>query len=133
MAGVPDCRLHDGSTIVIIGGGPAGSACAIRLLRGADERGLRLRVLLFEGKDFNVHANQCVGVLSPPSEDVLARDLEVHLPPALIKRQIFGYRLHGTRTNLLLTGHGATASTPGRGHATYAVERAHFDRLMLDH
>ncbi|HEX8181065.1 MAG TPA: GNAT family N-acetyltransferase [Pyrinomonadaceae bacterium] len=128
-----DCRLHDGSTVVIIGGGPAGSACAIRLLRGADERGLRLRVLIFEGKDFNVHANQCVGVLSPPIEEVLARELEVHLPPALIKRQIFGYRLHGTRENLLLTGHGATAATPGQGHATYAVERAHFDRFMLDH
>ena len=128
-----DCRLHDGSTIVIIGGGPAGSACAIRLLRGADERGLRLRVLVFEGKDFNVHANQCVGVLSPPIEEVLARELDVHLPHTLIKRQIFGYRLHGTRENLLLTGHGATAATPGHGQATYAVERAHFDRFLLDH
>ena len=133
MAAVQDCRLHDGSTIVIIGGGPAGSACAIRLLRGADARGLRLRVLIFEGKDFNVHANQCVGVLSPPIEAVLAEELDVHLPATLIKRQIFGYRLHGTRENLLLTGHGATAAAPGRGHATYAVERAHFDRFLLDH
>ncbi len=128
-----DCRLHDGSTIVIIGGGPAGSACAIRLLRGADARGLRLRVLIFEGKDFNVHANQCVGVLSPPAEEVLAAELDVHLPQSLIKRRIFGYRLHGTRENLLLTGHGATAATPGRNQATYAVERAHFDRFLLDH
>src|SRR5437762_2874649 len=133
MAAVPDCRLHDGSTVVIIGGGPAGSACAIRLLRGGDARGLRLRVLIFEGKDFNVHANQCVGVLSPPIEAGLAEELDVHLPATLIKRQIFGYRLHGTRENLLLTGHGATAATPGRGHATYAVERAHFDRFLLDH
>ncbi len=128
-----DQVLHDGSTVVIIGGGPGGAACAIRLLRGADARGLRLRVLIFEGKDFNVHANQCVGVLSPPIEDVLARELDVHLPPTLIKRQIFGYRLHGTRENLLLTGHGATAATPGQGQATYAVERAHFDRFLLDH
>ena len=128
-----DCRLHDGSTVVIIGGGPGGAACAIRLLRGADARGLRLRVLVFEGKNFNVHANQCVGVLSPPIEEVLADELDVRLPSALIKRQIFGYRLHGTRENLLLTGHGATAAMPGRGHATYAVERAHFDRFLLDH
>ncbi|MGB7924526.1 MAG: GNAT family N-acetyltransferase [Pyrinomonadaceae bacterium] len=128
-----DCRLHDGSTVVIIGGGPGGSACAIKLLQGADARGIeRLRVLIFEGKDFNVHANQCVGVLSPPIEELLARELDVHLPPALIKRQIFGYRLHGTRENVLLTGHGAHAGEPGHGRATYAVERAHFDRFLLD-
>ncbi|HYJ47360.1 MAG TPA: hypothetical protein VEV81_12175, partial [Pyrinomonadaceae bacterium] len=126
-----DCRLHDGSTVVIIGGGPGGAACAIKLLQGADERGLRLRVLIFEGKDFHVHANQCVGVLSPPVEDVLTEELDIQLPPALIKRQIFGYRLHGARENLLLTGHGATASEVGKGHATYAVERAEFDQFML--
>ena len=61
-----DARLRDGSTVVIVGGGPAGSSCAIKLLQGAAERGLSLRVLIFEGKDFTVHANQCVGVLSPP-------------------------------------------------------------------
>jgi flavin-dependent dehydrogenase/ribosomal protein S18 acetylase RimI-like enzyme len=128
-----NCRLHDGSTVVIIGGGPAGAACAIKLLQGADARGLRrLRVLIFEGKDFNVHANQCVGVLSPPIEEVLATALDVHLPRSLIKRQIFGYRLHGASVSLLLTGHGAHAGEPGHGRATYAVERAHFDRFLLD-
>jgi flavin-dependent dehydrogenase/ribosomal protein S18 acetylase RimI-like enzyme len=127
-----DCRLHDGSTVAIIGGGPAGAACAIKLLRGASAGGLRLRVLIFEGKDFGVHANQCVGVISPPVEDVLARDLGIRLPPALIKRQIFGYRLHGLRENLLLTGHGAHAGEPGHGQATYAVERAQFDQFLLD-
>jgi flavin-dependent dehydrogenase/ribosomal protein S18 acetylase RimI-like enzyme len=127
-----DCRLHDGSTVVIIGGGPGGSACAIKLLQGASKRGLGLRVLIFEGKDFQVHANQCVGVLSPPVEEVLAEELDIQLPPALIKRQIFGYRLHGAHENLLLTGHGATASDVRKGHATYAVERAAFDQFMLD-
>jgi len=126
-----DCRLHDNSTVVIIGGGPGGAACAIKLLQGADARGIRLRVLIFEGKDFNVHANQCVGVLSPPVEDVLTRELDIQLPPALIKRQIFGYRLHGAHENLLLTGQGATASDTGHGRATYAVERAEFDQFML--
>ena len=127
-----DCRLHDGSVVVIIGGGPGGTACAIKLLQGADERGLRLRVLIFEGKDFQVNANQCVGVLSPPVEEVLAEELDIHLPHSLIKRQIFGYRLHGAHENLLLTGHGATASDIRKGRATYAVERAEFDQFMLD-
>lgn len=124
-------RLRDGSTVAVIGGGPAGAACAIKLLQGARERGLRLRVLIYEGKDFAVHANQCVGVLSPPVEEVLARDLDVRLPRSLIKRQIFGYRLHGRRENIFLTGHGATAATPGEMRATYAVERAEFDRFLL--
>jgi flavin-dependent dehydrogenase/ribosomal protein S18 acetylase RimI-like enzyme len=89
-------------------------------------------VRIFEGKNFNLHANQCVGVLSPPVEEVLAKDLDVHLPASLIKRQIFGYRLHGAHENVLLTGHGATASDAGKGRATYAVERAEFDQFMLD-
>ncbi|HEX8492964.1 MAG TPA: GNAT family N-acetyltransferase [Pyrinomonadaceae bacterium] len=127
-----DCRLENNSTVVIIGGGPGGAACAIKLLQSADARGIRLRVLIFEGKDFHVHANQCVGVLSPPIEEVLAEELELQLPPALIKRQIFGYRLHGPRENLLLTGQGAHAGEPGHGRATYAVERAEFDQFMLD-
>jgi flavin-dependent dehydrogenase/ribosomal protein S18 acetylase RimI-like enzyme len=127
-----DCRLHDNSTVVIIGGGPGGAACAIKLLQGADARGLRLRVLVFEGKDFGVHANQCVGVLSPPVEDVLSEELDIQLPPAIIKRRIFGYRLHGAHENLLLTGQGATASDIRSGRATYAVERAKFDQFMLD-
>ncbi|HEY6189306.1 MAG TPA: GNAT family N-acetyltransferase [Pyrinomonadaceae bacterium] len=127
-----DCRLQNGSTVVIIGGGPGGAACAIKLLQEADARGLRLRVLIFEGKDFNVHANQCVGVLSPPIEEVLAGELDIHLPRDLIKRQIFGYRLHGMRENLLLTGHGAHGGQLEQGRATYAVERAHFDRFLLD-
>jgi flavin-dependent dehydrogenase/ribosomal protein S18 acetylase RimI-like enzyme len=127
-----DCRLESNSTVVIIGGGPGGTACAIKLLQGADARGIRLRVLIFEGKDFHVHANQCVGVLSPPIEEVLARELDVHLPRSLIKREIFGYRLHGPRENVLLTGHGAHAGETGHGRATYAVERAAFDQFMLD-
>ncbi|MBD0327482.1 MAG: hypothetical protein ICV68_13680, partial [Pyrinomonadaceae bacterium] len=127
-----DCRLDNNSTVVIIGGGPGGAACAIKLLQGADARGLRLRVLIFEGKDFHVHANQCVGVLSPPIEEVLAEELDLHLPRSLIKQQIFGYRLHGPHENLLLTGHGAHAGDPGHGRATYAVERAAFDQFMLD-
>lgn len=127
-----DCRLENNSTVVIIGGGPGGAACAIKLLQGADARGIRLRVLIFEGKDFHVHANQCVGVLSPPIEEVLARELDIQLPRSLVKRQIFGYRLHGPHENVLLTGHGAHAGEPGQGSATYAVERAEFDQFMLD-
>jgi flavin-dependent dehydrogenase/ribosomal protein S18 acetylase RimI-like enzyme len=131
-AATSNALLRDGSTVVIIGGGPAGAACAIKLLQGAREQHRALRVCIFEGKDFKVHANQCVGVLSPPIEEVLANVLDVQLPRSLVKRQIFGYRLHGARENILLTGHGATAGDARHFRATYAVERAEFDGFMLD-
>ena len=41
-------RLEEGATVAIIGGGPAGSFAAIHLLRLARERGLGLRVVVFE-------------------------------------------------------------------------------------
>lgn len=113
-----------GKTVAVIGGGPGGSAAAIRLARLSKERDLSLRILLFEGKDFERHYNQCVGVLSPPIEELLQCRLEVDLPYEIFKRQIFGYRLHAGKKEILLVG-------PHRGGATYAVRRVAFDRFLL--
>ncbi|NIS74160.1 MAG: hypothetical protein GTO08_02545, partial [Deltaproteobacteria bacterium] len=49
-------------TVSVIGGGPSGSSAAIRLLRKCREKGLDHQVFLFEGKDFEIHYNQCAGV-----------------------------------------------------------------------
>ena len=113
-----------GKTVAVIGGGPGGSAAAIRLARLSKKRNLSLRVLLFEGKDFERHYNQCVGVLSPPIEELLQCHLEIELPYEIFKRQIFGYRLHAGGKEILLVG-------PHRGGATYAVRRVAFDRFLL--
>lgn len=113
-----------GKTVAVIGGGPGGSAAAIRLARLSKAGGLSLRILLFEGKDFERHYNQCVGVLSPPIEELLQCRLEVDLPYEIFKRQIFGYRLHAGNREILLVG-------PHRGGATYAVRRVNFDRFLL--
>ncbi|HZW37561.1 MAG TPA: hypothetical protein VFF01_11505, partial [Candidatus Deferrimicrobiaceae bacterium] len=120
-AGRADIR---GKTIGIIGGGPGGSATAIRLMRLSRDRNLGLRVVLFEGKDFERHYNQCVGVLSPPSEEILRGGLGVELPYEIFKRQIYGYRLHAGGKEILLVG-------PHRSGATYAVRRVMFDRFLL--
>lgn len=113
-----------GKTVAIVGGGPGGSATAIRLMKLSRERSLSLRVVLFEGKDFERHYNQCVGVLSPPIEEILRRGLGVELPFEIFKRQIYGYRLHAGGKEILLVG-------PPRGGATYAVRRVMFDRFLL--
>lgn len=118
-------ELRSGSTVAIIGGGPAGAACAIRLRREAREAGKAIRVVLFEGKDFSVHYNQCVGILSPPVIALLAEELGLTLPAELIKQKIKGYHLHCCGEEILLTDE----ETAG---PTYAVRRSHFDHYLLE-
>lgn len=113
-----------GKTVAIVGGGPGGCGTAIRLAQLSRERDLGLRVVLFEGKDFEHHYNQCAGVLSPPIEELLQDRLGVELPYDIYKRQIFGYRLHAGKKEILLVG-------DHKGGATYAVRRVVFDRFFL--
>jgi flavin-dependent dehydrogenase len=115
-------KIVDGSTIAVIGGGPAGSAAAIKLIKEAAKKGMKIRVVIFEGKDFDRHYNQCVGVLSHPIREIFEQSLEMPFPEQLIKREISGYVLHpANNTPLELTGE--------RG--TYATRRILFDRFML--
>jgi flavin-dependent dehydrogenase len=111
-------------SLAVIGGGPSGSSAAIRFIQGAEKSSLPVRVILIEGKDFDVHYNQCAGVLSPPIEDILLNDLKVTLPYSIFKRQIRGYRLHAGGREVLLVGE-------HRFGPTYAVRRVNFDRFML--
>jgi flavin-dependent dehydrogenase len=114
-----------GKTVAIIGGGPSGCATAIRLARLSRDRGLGVRVVLYEGKDFEIHYNQCAGVLSPTIDELLQCRLDVELPYDIFKRQIFGYRLYAGKKDILLVGeHNAGA--------TYAVRRVVFDRFFLN-
>ncbi len=117
-----DLRVVDGSTIAIIGGGPAGCASAIRLIKEAGKKGIRINVIIFEGKDFERHYNQCVGVLSYPIRQLFEEGLEMPFPEHLIKREISGYVLHRPGNSTLeLSGESGT----------YATRRILFDRFML--
>ncbi|GAB4334401.1 MAG: hypothetical protein Kow0099_06430 [Candidatus Abyssubacteria bacterium] len=117
-------RLKAGHTIAVIGGGPAGASCAIRLLNRARAENMSIRVVIYEGKDFDRHYNQCVGVLSPPLESILREDLGIELPADMIKRRIENYRLNSDNASVLL--HDPDGTEP-----TYTVRRVMFDRLML--
>ncbi len=116
-------KIVNGSRIAIIGGGPAGTSCAIRLLNEAKKRNLKVRVIIFEPKDFNIHYNQCVGVLSPPIEEIFEEMLGIKFPAELIKREIKGYRIY--------TDKGEPFEIR-RGEGTYATRRILFDRFMLE-
>lgn len=116
--------LQDGQQVAIIGGGPGGVGCALRLMARARSQGRRLHVALFEGKDFDHHYNQCVGVLSPPVEEVLQAELGLSLPRDLIKRRIYGYRLYTGRNKIFLVEDDLAGPT-------YTVRRVKFDQFLL--
>ncbi len=115
--------LRDGARIVVVGGGPGGSACALSLLRGARASGRRVEVSILEPKRFGVDHNQCAGVLSPPIQAVLHDELDVDLPEGLLQRQIRGYALHGATETL---------DFPlGGGEVTFALRRMELDAFLL--
>jgi flavin-dependent dehydrogenase len=111
--------------VVIIGGGPGGTACALALQRKAAEKGQHIDITLIEGKQFQEekHYNQCVGVLSPPLPDLLENDLGISFPMQLCLVEIQGYVLHSTGEQITLQG---------AGEDSYAVRRVQFDQYMLE-
>jgi len=90
-------RLTNGSRVVIVGGGPAGSFTALHLIRFAREAGLALEVRILEPRDFSRPGpggcNKCAGILSSS----LARDLQtlgLNLPNEIIQAELDTYILH---------------------------------------
>jgi len=116
--------LEDGQTVIVIGGGPAGTSCAITLRRLAKKRNIDLNVALYEGKDFgkSEQFNPCVGVLSPPIREILEKDLGVPFPQDLILEEIPGYYLHSDDEDIKLEGD---------GEVSHAVRRILFDNYLI--
>lgn len=117
--------LCEGDTVIIIGGGPAGAACAIALARTRQACGRGPRVVLIEAKQFGQQQNQCAGVLSPPGPDAIARDLGVALPPGMLQRRIIGYVLHGETCSAYLDGQRL-------GESPHTLRRVELDTFLLD-
>jgi len=109
--------------VVIIGCGPAGSSCALRLKKSAEARGTPLSIIVYEGKqlDRKSYFNQCLGVLSPPLEEIMEKELGVPFPWPIIQRKIEGYVVHADRTAITLEG--------GRA-PSYACRRVEFDNYL---
>ncbi len=116
--------LEDGQTVVVIGGGPGGTSCAITLSRLAKERNIDLNIVLYEGKDFGKEEqfNPCVGVLSPPIEELLEKKLGVQFPYDLILEKIPAYYLHSDDECVKLEG---------SGEVSFSVHRMLFDNYLI--
>ncbi|MGQ9617857.1 MAG: NAD(P)/FAD-dependent oxidoreductase [Candidatus Aminicenantia bacterium] len=117
--------LKDGSTVVIIGGGPAGCGCALRLHNLSTKKGIVLNIIIYEGKTFEGERqfNQCAGVLSPPIKDILEKELNIEFPFHLVQRIINGYVLHSDSNSIILDG---------EGELSYAIRRIKFDEYLLN-
>ncbi len=109
--------------VVIIGCGPAGASCALRLKRSAGAAGSPLSIVIYEGKrlDRKSYYNQCLGVLSPPLEEIMEKELAVPFPWPIIQRKIEGYVVHAGRTAIALQGEHAPS---------YACRRVEFDNYL---
>ncbi len=120
----PTAPLDDGHTVVIIGGGPAGSSCAIKLKKLSAGKGISPRIILYEGKLFEKKSyyNQCLGVLSPPLIKIMERELATPFPWPIIQRAINGYFIHSEHNSLELSG---------EHDPSYACRRVEFDNYLF--
>ncbi|NIM05233.1 MAG: hypothetical protein GTN65_06370 [Armatimonadetes bacterium] len=110
--------------VIIIGGGPAGAACAIALARERKRAGLPPDVVLIESKRFGEQQNQCAGVLSPPGPELLGEVLGETPPSELFQRRIKGYVLHGSGCSVYLDGEEF-------GESACALRRVELDHLLM--
>lgn len=89
--------LDDGSSIVVVGGGPAGSLFAYFLLTLAERVRIELAVDIYEPRDFSRPApagcNMCGGIISESLVQMLATE-GIELPANVIQRSIDSYVLH---------------------------------------
>ncbi|HNT26063.1 MAG TPA: FAD/NAD(P)-binding protein [Anaerolineales bacterium] len=119
--------LQDGARVVIIGGGPAGTAAAIAIKKLASGMGRQIQVTIVEEKQFagEQFHNLCVGVLSPPIAEMIENDLGIPFPRHLNHTPITGYVLHTGRRQIILDG--APEAEP-----SIALRRVQFDAYMLE-
>lgn len=117
--------LPENGKVVVLGGGPGGTACALALHRLATEMGRQVQIILVEGKQFigERQYNQCVGVLSPPLPELLEERLGIPFPHHLCQIELEGYMFHGPKEQILLQSD---------EESSYALRRVQFDEYMLN-
>src|SRR5450759_4849359 len=90
-------QLINGSRVVIVGGGPAGSFTALHLLHLSAEAHLDLDVIIIEARNFNRpgpgSCNKCAGILSSTLVQNMER-LGLTLPAEVVQSVIDTYILH---------------------------------------
>jgi flavin-dependent dehydrogenase len=116
--------LKDKDVAVIIGGGPAGTSCAIKLKKLAIQQGINPRIVIYEGKQFEKKSyyNQCLGVLSPPLEKIMEHELGIPFPKHIIQKKINGYFIYSENNFIRLSG---------EHDPSYSCRRVEFDNYLF--
>ncbi|OPZ85834.1 MAG: hypothetical protein BWY76_01236 [bacterium ADurb.Bin429] len=122
----------------IIGAGPAGTICALSLLRGAQARGQAVEVWLFDGKSFSrigpQGCNMCAGVIPTSLFDYLGR-LDRTTLDAIVQRYVAGHYFHASAGGIHVPKEaGATLCTVFRSagpRGDTPDEAQSFDNLLL--
>jgi flavin-dependent dehydrogenase len=122
---ITQASLPENGKVLIIGGGPGGTACALALHNLAAKMSRSIQITLIEAKQFSTesHYNQCAGVLSPPLPSLLESTLGVDFPHHICYGEINEYVIHSNGEQIRLSGEQETS---------YAVRRVQFDAYMLD-
>ncbi|MFQ5862556.1 MAG: NAD(P)/FAD-dependent oxidoreductase [Candidatus Brocadiales bacterium] len=115
--------LEDGQTAIIMGGGPAGSSCAITLKMMGRKLGREINVVIYEGKKFDEGCIKRVGVLAPPLVQTLEEVMGIPFPCHVVERKIVGYYLHSGDAKIrLYMG----------GKLSFVGQNVAIDRYLLD-
>ncbi len=114
--------LEDGQTAIIIGGGPAGSSCAITLKMVGKKLGRDINVIIYEGKKFDEDCIKRVGVLAPPLTQTLEERMGIPFPCESVERKVIGYYLHSGDAKIKLNM---------RGKPSFVGHNVAIDRYLL--
>jgi flavin-dependent dehydrogenase len=125
--------------VIIIGGGPAGSLCAVRLMVEARWARRDIEVSVFEAKPFEKSGpsgcNFCAGVVTGRTVEKL-HEMGIEFPPGVVQRKIEGffYQTEGGSTEITKPGQRAIFSVfRGGGPAGIGLRAGtSFDQVLLN-
>ena len=99
-------RLHNGSRIAIVGGGPAGSFFALYVRLFGEMAGIHPRITVYQDRNFDAlgpnGCKGCAGILSP---SVLKnwKELGLTLPDEIVQTPIDLYAVHSPHTSISIS------------------------------
>jgi NADH dehydrogenase len=118
-------KLTEGSTVAVVGGGPAGCFFALYLNHYAREYGFKPEITVYESRDFGTSGLRgckgCAGILSSSLLSSLA-EIQLTLPEEVIQQRIDGYNILSPYTSI-------TMSNPDKDAQVVSVFRGSGPRL----
>ena len=99
-------RLHNGSRIAIVGGGPSGSFVALYLRLFGEMAGIRPQITIYQDRDFDALGTSgckgCAGILSISLLENW-KELGLTLPDEIVQTRIDHYAVHSPYTSISIS------------------------------